>query len=98
MALLPLRLPFGRTLRVAGHEWQLLLEPADADGQNAMEWPGEGAGAVVLRLTDATVQQFAQTLQPREGRYVLPLLPEVEWQVQKTTITDSTGKVVEVIG
>jgi suppressor of fused len=98
VALLPLRLPFGRTLRVAGHEWQLLLEPAGADGQNAVEWPGEGAGAVVLRLTDATVQQFAQTLQPREGRYVLPLLPEVEWQVQKTTITDSTGKVVEVIG
>lgn len=98
VALLPLRLPFGRTLRVAGHEWQLLLEPAGADGQNAVEWPGEGEGAVVLCLTDATVQQFAQTLQPREGRYVLPLLPEVEWQVQKTTITDSTGKVVEVIG
>ncbi len=98
VALLPLRLPFGRTLRVAGHEWQLLLEPAGADGQNAVEWPGEGEGAVVLRLTDATVQQFAQTVQPREGRYVLPLLPEVEWQVKKTTITDSTGKVVEVIG
>lgn len=98
VALLPLRLPFGRTLRVAGHEWQLLLEPAGADGKNAVEWPGEGEGAVVLHLTDATVQQFAQTLQPRESRYVLPLLPEVEWQVEKTTITDSTGKVVEVIG
>ncbi|KRC27075.1 suppressor of fused domain protein [Acidovorax sp. Root217] len=98
VALLPLRLPFGRTLRVAGHEWQLLLEPAGADGQNAVEWPGEGEGAVVLRLTDATVQQFAQTVQPREGSYVLPLLPEVKWLVQKTTITDSTGKVVEVIG
>lgn len=98
VALLPLRLPFGRTLRVAGHERQLLLEPAGADGQNAVEWQGEGDGAVVLRLTDATVQQFAQTLQPREGRYVLPLLPGVEWQVQKTTIKDSTGKVVDVIG
>ncbi|WP_428003014.1 suppressor of fused domain protein [Acidovorax sp.] len=98
VALLPLRLPFGRTLRVAGHESQLLLEPAGADGQNAVEWPGEGEGAVVLRLTDATVQQFAQTLQPREARYTLPLLPEVEWRVEKTTITDSTGKVVEVIG
>ncbi len=98
VALLPLRLPFGRTLRVAGHEWQLLLEPAGADGQNAVEWPGEGEGGVVLRLTDATVQQFAQTLQPREGRYVLPLLPGVEWRVEKTTIKDSTGKVVDVIG
>lgn len=98
VALLPLRLPFGRTLRVAGHEWQLLLEPAGADGQNVVEWPGEGAGTVVLRLTDTTAQQFAQALQPREGRYLLPLLPEVEWLVQKTTITDSTGKVVEVIG
>lgn len=105
VALLPLRLPFGRTLRVAGHEWQLLLQPAGVDGAeggnnavNAVEWQGEEEGSAVLRLTNATVQQFAQTLQPREGRYVLPLLPEVEWRVEKTTITDSTGKVVEVIG
>lgn len=98
VALLPLRLPFGRTLRVAGHEWQLLLEPAGADGQNAVEWQGEGEGGLVLRLTDATVQQLAQTLQPRQGNYVLPLMPQVEWVVEKTTIKDSTGKVVEVIG
>ncbi len=98
VALLPLRLPFGSTLRVAGHEWQLLLEPAGADGQNVVEWQGEGEGAVVLRLTDATVQQFAQTLQPREGRYVLLLLPGVEWRVEKTTIKDANGNVVDVIG
>lgn len=100
VALLPLRLPFGRTLRVAGHEWQLLLEPAaaGADGSNAVEWQGESENALVLRLTDATVQQLAQTLQPRQGSYVLPLLPQVEWVVQKTTIKDSTGKVVDVIG
>jgi hypothetical protein len=98
VTLLPLRLPFGRTLQVAGHEWQLLLEPAGADGQNAVDWQGKGENAVVLRLTDATVQQLAQTLQPRQGSYVLPLLPQVEWVVEKTTIKDSTGKVVEVIG
>ncbi len=99
VTLLPLRLPFGRTLRVAGHEWQLLLEPAAGDGgSNAVEWQGEGENAVVLRLTNATVQQLAQTLQPRQGSYVLPLLPQVEWVVEKTTIKDSTGKVVEVIG
>ncbi|MBV7542649.1 hypothetical protein [Acidovorax sp. sic0104] len=100
VTLLPLRMPFGRTLRVAGHEWQLLLEPAaaGADGSNAVEWQGESENALVLRLTDATVQQLAQTLQPRQGSYVLPLLPQVEWVVQKTTIKDSTGKVVDVIG
>ncbi|BEP94314.1 hypothetical protein GmRootA79_26980 [Acidovorax sp. A79] len=100
VTLLPLRLPFGRTLRVAGHEWQLLLEPAaaGADGSNAVEWQGESENALVLRLTDATVQQLAQTLEPRQGSYVLPLLPQVEWVVQKTTIKDSTGKVVDVIG
>ena len=98
VTLLPLRLPFGRSLRVAGHEWQLLLEPAGSEGSNAVEWQGEGENAVVLRLTDATVQQLAQTLQPRQGSYVLPLLPQVEWVVEKTRIKDSTGKVVEVIG
>lgn len=101
VALLPLRLPFGRPLTVAGHEWQLLLEPAGAGGSsNAVEWPGEGGeeNSVVLRLTNATVQQWAQTLQARQGSYVLPLLPQVEWVVEKTTIKDSTGKVVEVIG
>ena len=99
VALLPLRLPFGRTLRVAGHEWQLLLEPAGPGGSNnVVEWKGEDENAVLLRLTDATVQQWAQTLQARQGSYVLPLLPQVEWVVQKTTIKDSTGKVVDVIG
>lgn len=101
VALLPLRLPFGHPLTVAGHEWKLLLEPAGPGGSNnAVEWQGEGGeeNSVVLRLTDATVQQWAQTLQARQGSYVLPLLPQVEWVVEKTTIKDSTGKVVEVIG
>lgn len=83
---------------MAGHEWQLLLDPAGSDCQNGVEWQGEGENAVVVRLTDATVQQWAQTLQARQGSYVLPLLPQVEWVVEKTTIKDSTGKVVEVIG
>ncbi len=62
-------------MRVARHGWQLLLEPAGADSQNAVKWPGEEEGVVLLRLNDATVQQFAQTLQQREGRYVLPRCP-----------------------
>lgn len=100
MALLPLRLPFGRPLRVLGHDWQLLLEPADAQNgaRNEVEWQAPEENRVVLRLTDATVQQLAQTLQPRQGSYVLPLLAHVERVVEKTTITDSTGKVVDVIG
>ncbi|MBV7429837.1 MULTISPECIES: suppressor of fused domain protein [unclassified Acidovorax] len=98
VALLPLRLPFGRTLRVAGHRWQLLLEPSGSQGSNAVEWQGEEESAAILRLTNATVQQFVQTLQPREGRYVLPLLPQVKWQIEKTTIQDSTGRVVDVVG
>lgn len=95
VALLPLRLPFGRTLRVAGHQWQLLLQPAEAE--NAVEWLANDEGAV-LHLTNATVQQLAQTLQPRAGTYVLPLLPGVQWQVEKTTITDSSGNIIDVIG
>ncbi|KQO16996.1 suppressor of fused domain protein [Acidovorax sp. Leaf78] len=98
VTLLPLRLPFGRPLRVAGHEWQLVLEPAGAYGNNAVEWQGEGDHVVVMRLTDATVQQLAQTLRPHQGSYVMPLLPQVEWVVEKTTIKDSAGKVVDVIG
>ncbi len=95
VALLPLRLPFGRTLRVAGHQWQLLLQPAETE--NAVEWLANDEGAV-LHLTHATVQQLAQTLQPRAGTYVLPLLPGVQWQVEKTTIKDASGNVVEVVG
>jgi len=41
---------------------------------------------------------LVQHLYRNQGSYVLALLPQVEWVVQKTTIKDSTGKVVDVIG
>ena len=90
--LLPLRLPFGNTLTVAGPRWKLHLEPGR---RNRARF---GEGALHLRLNDKTVSELVTLLQPRQGVYKLPSLPHILWDVKQTWIRNAEGELVGVIG
>jgi len=82
-ALLPLRLPFGRPLRLAGdggpEQTRILFEPGEHDAV------AETDGELVVRLTPATVRALAETLRPRAGRHVVAGLP-ITWAIEQTVI------------
>lgn len=88
--LLPMRLPFGRSFAVAGPECHLVFKPA---AQNAIVMDGQ-----VLTIELASAEGLLHALQPVAGRYSVAGLDEVEWQVQKTHITDADGAVVTTYG
>jgi len=90
--LLPLRLPFGNTLTIAGPQWKLHLEPGR---RNRARF---SAGALHLRVTPAAVQELVTLLQPRQGVYRLPLLQHISWDVKQTWIRNAEGELVGVIG
>ncbi|PSJ39617.1 suppressor of fused domain protein [Allosphingosinicella deserti] len=78
--LLPRRLPFGRSLRLAGDSGeQILFEPGEQDEI------AEAEGALAVRLTPATATALSATLLARAGDYAVPGLP-VTWRVRQTTI------------
>jgi len=91
-ALLPLRIPFGRSFLVAGREWKLRFEAGDAclarvDGN-----------VVTVTLDSATAGGFEHAIPARAGQYRLPALPGLGWHVQATLIKDGDGNVVARIG
>ena len=90
--LLPLRLPFGRTLMVAGPKWRLLFEPARRNRSTFSD------STLHVRISDKTVQELADLLQPRQGVYRLPSLPHIAWDVKQTWIRNAEGELVDVIG
>lgn len=75
--LLPLRLPFERSLRLA-----------DDDGVSVVFAPGardevaEEDGALVLRLTPVSARALAEALHPMAGSYAVPGLPAVTLLVE----------------
>jgi hypothetical protein len=92
VTLLPLRLPFGRSFRVANRERALVFQHGDANRVT------ESESELTLQLTDATVQELARMLQPHAGTYTLDSFDAVRWQIQKTTITDAQGNVIRTVG
>lgn len=92
LALLPLRLPFGHALALAGTDWQLVFEPAEIDGA-ALE-----DQTLTVFMRPATLAAFGSTVAPREGDYHMAGLAQVAWSVRKTLITDADGVVVQTIG
>lgn len=92
VALLPLRLPFGRDFHFASRERALVFEHGETDSVS------EEDDRLVMRLSDATVRELARTLKPLEGTYELPGFGAVRWKVQKTTIRDPQGNVVRTVG
>jgi len=91
-SLLPLRIPFGRSFMLAGGDVLLLIEPGDT---SAVIKDGDG---IVITMTPACAQDFADTVRAQAGRYQLAQLPAVSWIVQQTAIRDADGNVVSTIG
>ena len=91
-ALLPLRIPFGRTFTLAGSTWQLQFDPGDACSVTMDD------DSITITMTAKCAQDFADTVRPLAGRYQLGELPAVAWIVQKTTIRDADGNVVSTVG
>jgi len=92
VTLLPLRLPFDRPFRLVGHNGAVRFVHGDANDVTDED------GTLTLRLTDATVQALARTLQPRAGEYAVDGLDGVRWRVEKTVIRDAQGNAVQTIG
>ena len=92
VALLPLRLPFGRDFHFASRERALVFAHGETD---SVEEEGD---RLTLRLSDATVRELAHALKPVAGIYEVRGFGAVRWKVQKTTIKDPQGNVVRTIG
>jgi len=90
--LLPLRLPFGNTLTIAGPTWKLHLEPGR---RNRVRFSD---GALHLRVNLSTVAELATLLLPRQGVYRLPSFQHIAWDVKQTWIRNAQGELVGVIG
>ncbi|NHZ90580.1 suppressor of fused domain protein [Massilia sp. CCM 8733] len=92
LTLLPLRLPFGGSLALAGSDWQLVFEPADIDDALLEDQ------TLTVFMRPVTLAAFTSTLAPREGSYQVAGLAQLAWSVRKTLIRDASGAVVQTIG
>jgi suppressor of fused-like protein len=90
--LLPLRLPFGRPLTMAGPRWKLHFVLAK---RNA--WRVDG-GVLTLSVNAKSVAELTTLLHPRQGVYKLPSFQHILWNVRPTTIRSADGGIVEIIG
>lgn len=90
--LLPLRLPFSRPFMLAGPEFQLVFKPSDKNLETIED------NVLTVELTPQAVQTLVLVLLDKEGRYAMPGLSTVEFNVQKTMIRDADGKIVETLG
>lgn len=89
-AMLPARLPHGRTLILAGDGATLeFLSSNDSSAGQLSEQEHE----YKLSLSGAQLQSWLQTVKGREGEYQVPGLDGLVWQVKTSVITDSDGNV-----
>lgn len=89
-AMLPARLPHGRTLILAGDGATLeFLSSNDSSAGQLSEHEHE----YKLPLSGAQLQSWLQTVKGREGEYQVPGLDGLVWQVKTSVITDSDGNV-----
>ncbi|HEX8654306.1 MAG TPA: suppressor of fused domain protein [Allosphingosinicella sp.] len=92
LLLLALRLPFGRELRLFGPETSIAFVPGAADSV------AEEDGGLRVQLAPASVESIRAVLRPARGRYQVPGLEGLAWDVRPTLIRDASGAVVETIG
>ena len=89
-AMLPARLPHGRTLILAGDGATLeFLSSNDSSAGQLSEHENE----YKLSLNGTQLQSWLQTVKGREGEYQVPGLDGLVWQVKTSVITDSDGNV-----
>jgi hypothetical protein len=95
LALLPKlrsRLAHGRPFVLIGHDKRVDLRPAEASG-----WEAEDE-RLWLDLTEATVRAMRASLQAKRGTYQWKEFPGFTLEVRPSEVTDSEGRVIEVIG
>jgi hypothetical protein len=86
------RLGHGRDFTLVGRERAVRFRSAKRAGWKSSR------NLLKIDLTPKALAAVQQTLQPVRGRYSWPEVPGLTIDVQPSQITDSTGKVVEVIG
>jgi hypothetical protein len=86
------RLAHGREFALIGREQVVAFRAAERAG-----WEEEN-GALIVRIDPAALQALRQSLAPVRGTYTWPEVPGVVLEVRPSEVTDSTGRVIEVIG
>lgn len=92
LALLPLRLPFGKPFSLVGPQARIVFEAAPRNGAQAVE------GALHLRLNEAALRNLVACLRAQEGSYRVEGVEFLEVQVLRSEIRDRDGNVVQTIG
>jgi hypothetical protein len=87
------RLAHGREFMLMGREFAVQFLMADKAG-----WEEGQNNLLKIDLTSQALATLRATLQPVRGRYTWPELPGLVLEVQPSQITDSDGKLIEVIG
>lgn len=85
------RLPYGREFVLNGKADTVVFKPGKKSQVSIKE------GAVTLTLRPDHLTQFAESLQPHAGSYLVPGVKDVAMLVVKTEIKDRDGNVVEVV-
>lgn len=89
---LPLRIGFGRPFALMTKEKMLTFLPGSSAGliQSDSGW--------TLTVTAEQAESIGASLRPVAGRYEVPGLPDVEFQVERTAVRDQQGNVISSVG
>jgi suppressor of fused len=90
--LLPLRIPYGKDLTLIGQAKIIVLKSGEGPAIAAQD------DVTVITLGAEQAAQLVTTLQPKEGSYEIPGVPEAKLHVCKFEISDPSGRVIETIG
>lgn len=88
------RIPFGRYLKLFGAKKSVIFQPA---AKSAIVGFDEQK-MLVINLSRETAEEIGKTVFPSRGIYDLASFPELRFVVVPTTIKDSRGKIVKVVG
>ena len=91
-ALLPLRLPFGRSLRIIGDQASVVFSSSEHTRVHVED------DVLQVALTVDTARALGAALKPERGHYTAAGIEHLRIEVEPTEITDGTGNVLETVG
>jgi suppressor of fused len=86
------RIPFGQPFGVSGGSKSVWFLPGEE-----LSWEEDG-DTLRIHLPAAAAREAETAVPPREGTYTLATAPALSFQIEKSTIRDKAGNVVETIG
>jgi suppressor of fused-like protein len=92
LALLPLRLPYGRDFLLGGAGRLLSFQSAESNRVEATE------DRLDLHLTPSALQAMLASLRAKAGIYEIPGLTGLRLHIQRSHIRDANGEVVRTVG